>query len=975
MFRLTWLIWWWGIIALGVGVEAQPPVAPAAPPAETEGFRPEGASGETPAAPEPPMTSETLLTEETLTPEAAEELGPPSGEEPSEQAVPSAEIPAPAPETPSPEEAEETLAAEGGTEEQERPLEAVPSVTSEQAKAKAQQVTAQAEAVKAAVRSEQEKARAELAAAQRALEMAEARLPTAPSPEAQALARRRVELARERLRLAQCRVAVSELRLQLADEEQTLAQRRATLAEEREKLAGGQFSVGQVRELFREEQRRRQQIKQRVAWQQTERQLIAEALNAVRSDRAAIEESLRLTEEGALRQFLQQRQHWLTERAAALQEQLSLLERMLALTQQAEQTEAAWEQALDEFLQRHWLWARRRREISLQTLTNLCRDLTRLPAATSAWIVSLPTWLGPVWFGRVSRSRLLLGGGMVVLGGVLFWLLRTWGRRWLRAYRREVTAPPGQLRWEAWLAGTGRAALAAGEWAALGGGLWLGAKTAEAPASLEQFLLRATLILVACRGGCRLATELFAPHRPEHRLLPCADGTARYLTKWTLALLIYNAFFLLSLTLLQAAHYREDVLSLLGVIYQGLLLLLLLLAASRRWLFTELLPALSPRQASLLRGLYRFLLAYLLFLIVMYGLGYANLVNYLLVSTLLSTLVLVGLYPGQHLARAALAWAVSWPDRQEEVLPLEGCPAKILYQALQPLVRGLVFVLGGWILLRCWRVALGYGEIAALLTRPFNPESETPLSLWSFICLGLYLGGAFAVSVLLRRGLKRYVYSRPWFRWDAGVRHGISSGLHYGLLVFGALKGLQAVGLSFSKLTVLSASFGVGLGFGLQDIFKNFISGLIVLFDRPVKIGDYVEVAGKSGQVTHISARRTTIRTPDDLTVIVPNSAFISGNVINWSHGSPLARLHLPVAVKNTTPPERVQEVLLRLASQHPEVVADPAPKVRFTALTSGGFNFELLVWTSSPERQEDLISDLNFAIYQTFAAEGIELK
>jgi len=183
------------------------------------------------------------------------------------------------------------------------------------------------------------------------------------------------------------------------------------------------------------------------------------------------------------------------------------------------------------------------------------------------------------------------------------------------------------------------------------------------------------------------------------------------------------------------------------------------------------------------------------------------------------------------------------------------------------------------------------------------------------------------------------------------------------------------VGIDLGSLALVAGAIGVGLGFGLQNILSNFISGLILLAERPIAIGDRVEVDGVAGRVRQINLRSTTVVTSDNISIIVPNSAFITSKVVNWSHGDPKVRLRLPVGVAYGTDPDRLKRVLLAVADAHPKALKDPAPTVLFEAFGDSALNFELAVWTAemlaTPRRFR---SELNFAVEKALRENDIEI-
>ncbi len=241
--------------------------------------------------------------------------------------------------------------------------------------------------------------------------------------------------------------------------------------------------------------------------------------------------------------------------------------------------------------------------------------------------------------------------------------------------------------------------------------------------------------------------------------------------------------------------------------------------------------------------------------------------------------------------------------------------------------------------------------------------------------------GKFLLVVLfivaLERIFRRYVLKRALARtkFDPALQFAILRITGYLFVILGIYVAFQAVGVDLSSLAVLAGAVGVGLGFGLQNVVNNFISGIIILAERPIAMGDRVEVAGVAGQVTHISLRSTTITTNDNISIIVPNSQFITETVINWSHGDPKVRMRLPVGVAYGSDTDKVRQALLEVAANHEKVLKDPAPAVFFNQFGDSSLDFELAVWTSemtfSPRRFR---SDLNFAINRALREHGIEI-
>ena len=210
---------------------------------------------------------------------------------------------------------------------------------------------------------------------------------------------------------------------------------------------------------------------------------------------------------------------------------------------------------------------------------------------------------------------------------------------------------------------------------------------------------------------------------------------------------------------------------------------------------------------------------------------------------------------------------------------------------------------------------------------------------------------------------------------DIGVSQSIGTIIQYAFIFVGSIIIVQSSGVNLGSLNVLAGALGVGIGFGMQSIANNFISGLIILFERPIKIGDRIEVGNVSGDVVHISSRATTVNTNDNISIIVPNSDVINKQVINWSHNGRNVRFRIPVGVSYQEDPAKIKEILLAIASEHKGVLAKPAADVVFIEYGDSSLNFELMVWTSKYiDRPKILQSELYFRIFEEFKKQSVEI-
>jgi small-conductance mechanosensitive channel len=261
-----------------------------------------------------------------------------------------------------------------------------------------------------------------------------------------------------------------------------------------------------------------------------------------------------------------------------------------------------------------------------------------------------------------------------------------------------------------------------------------------------------------------------------------------------------------------------------------------------------------------------------------------------------------------------------------------------------------------------------FDRIGAFLNIGIAGSQFTPLKLLIVLTLLVALVWVtrrttdwFVNRVLARRGV------------DVGLREALGAITRYGVISLGALVILQAAGINLTSLNVLVGALGVGLGFGLQNITSNFFSGLILLLERPIRIGDRVEIAGTVGEVREIAARATTLVTDENLAVIVPNSQFISERVINWSRPNTLTAYVLTFHVSHDSDPELVRRVLLMAAENHTRVLRSPAAEVEFVQVGKRGLRFHLQVWSRDDLKTAGTLkSDLNFEVWKQLAAAGL---
>ena len=270
-----------------------------------------------------------------------------------------------------------------------------------------------------------------------------------------------------------------------------------------------------------------------------------------------------------------------------------------------------------------------------------------------------------------------------------------------------------------------------------------------------------------------------------------------------------------------------------------------------------------------------------------------------------------------------------------------------------------------------------YGSLRAdirdALYRPYFDIGDLPVTPIFLVKSFLFLVLLGLANSAVRRVLQNRLLVRTSL--DEGQQYAFGRIAGYAVYMFGLLVGLQWVGLNLNNLVLLGSAVGIGVGFGLQNIANNFISGIILLTERPVRVGDRVEVGGTNGDVVQIRARSTWVRTNDNVVIIIPNSEFINNRVTNWTANDRQVRFTVPLGVSYGSDPERVKDIMIEAAARHPDVLEDPPPEIFFTGFGESSLDFELKVWTiTRVQTPRPLASELYFAIFAAFREHGIEI-
>jgi len=260
------------------------------------------------------------------------------------------------------------------------------------------------------------------------------------------------------------------------------------------------------------------------------------------------------------------------------------------------------------------------------------------------------------------------------------------------------------------------------------------------------------------------------------------------------------------------------------------------------------------------------------------------------------------------------------------------------------------------------RTVLGYK-----LTRGF-----VSISLGDVVGLIVTIWVAFLLSRFIRCALEEDVY--PRLPMGRGLPYAISSLVHYVILLLGFLAALGAMGMDLNRITLLTGAFGVGVGFGLQTIVNNFVSGIILLVERPIQVGDAIQMGDLDGEVRQIGIRSTRVHTWRGAEVLVPNATLLSGNLTNWTLADRTRRIEIPVGVAYGTDPKHVMDVLTDTAASVSGVLANPAPLTLFQGFGDSTLNFEIRAWTDRFDEHTVIRSQMAVAVNDRLKAEGIEI-
>jgi small-conductance mechanosensitive channel len=491
-----------------------------------------------------------------------------------------------------------------------------------------------------------------------------------------------------------------------------------------------------------------------------------------------------------------------------------------------------------------------------------------------------------------------------------------------------------------------------------------------------QQILSALIVLWALRLSIRWIQEFFAG-KPAGGVLSLDRDIARYYRRSLKLFMVYLAlgfFGLKSASLLEIPEPSRLSLQhffLVGVLIWGWWLL-------RRNYLSRLLPELSeptwlhqPVVGLILRGL---LVSLLTIIILADLLGFQNLSLYvaqaaawtMLAAATLWFLWLMGETIIRHLLHPEVGRALDrYPERAELIQRIFTRSRWTLSLALSAIVVVASLELWG---ITLQQLAWAFQWVTWGPT--LGPVKLTTLSVLG-VFLAIYFG--FFFSRVLRSLVLIHIFPRTAL--DSGVRYTISTTLHYVILILAGLIALNILGFPLTNLALVAGALGVGIGFGLQNIVNNFLSGLILLCERPIKVGDMLVIDGQWGTVKEIRVRSTIFETFDRYVLIIPNSELVANKVLNWTHyGAGINRLTLKVGVSYDSDVRQVTQLLTQICQANPRVVAAPPPQVHFAVYGDSSLDFTIWVHVRTPSDRTPATHELNSAIFEAFKEHSIEI-
>tara|TARA_B100000609_G_scaffold198109_1_gene196903 strand:+ start:2566 stop:5619 length:3054 start_codon:yes stop_codon:yes gene_type:complete len=503
--------------------------------------------------------------------------------------------------------------------------------------------------------------------------------------------------------------------------------------------------------------------------------------------------------------------------------------------------------------------------------------------------------------------------------------------------------------------------------------LWVALYYVPLPVVWEDLFLLLCISLVAFVLYSALIGQLFSPIEAERYLQNIDKEGARRFRIVFLVIGALSALYFWGTQWLSQLGFPNFSLRYLNLIFYGIVVIGCLLLLLNKDTMLTLIPSDTQLGRTVIVFVYRVYNWIFLFILGLYGLyvwGYVNLASYIARGLVLSLILISTIVALARLAWTLNLWTFGFVKGEGGLIQVEKKWARNLLRMTQASMVALLSLFGFSVLLEIWGIANGFWTLFQLPLIPFVQVQDTQINLLSLLKFVLSVGVAFFLSHFIRKRLTSLVY--PALRLSASNQHAANTIIVYLIITVGILVGLQWMGVGIGVLAVFAGIVGIGIGFGLQNIMSNFISGLIITFGQPFKVGDLIEVGGIMGEVLEISIRSTTVETYDYRIVLVPNSEILTTKLINWSMGKPYVCVPMEVGVAYGSDVALVKKLLLEIADAHPDVLKTPSPDVRFQEFGSDSLLFRVWVNVNDPMARFKVISELRFKTDEVFAKHDV---
>ncbi|WP_416385257.1 DUF3772 domain-containing protein [Sinorhizobium meliloti] len=597
-----------------------------------------------------------------------------------------------------------------------------------------------------------------------------------------------------------------------------------------------------------------------------------------------------------------------------------------------------------------------------------------LAAATPETLADQSRVVG-YWFGAlVERTGRSAAGILVVVIGFAAFLLSP-GRRWLT---RRTSRDPSVLHPSGLAKATAAAAITLANLLIPAVAFFVLYQAMSIlkvlPADLATVLRPVLFGLTFASFFYGLSIAVLAPERPSWRLVEVTDTAAERLIPIIVAMAVVNVGGLALDAFLKATHAPLS----FAVAAQGLgaIALGILAMVALRFVAREDDDENPQGTSSAWRLLIPVTWAVAALTVIAPLAGFVAFGRFAALQIVFTTAVLMSLVLLLRLADEAISYGFSVQTRiggfMRQAIGLKPNTISQIGVILAGFARLIVIMVAVMALLAPWGIQSE--DVVGTFTSAFFGFEIAGFSFSPSAILGAIV--VFVVVIVATRGFQRWLDGRllPQTSLDTGLRTSIHTGVGYVGAAIAGLVAFSYAGLNLQNVAIVASALSVGIGFGLQSIVNNFVSGIILLAERPFKVGDRIEVGPNTGIVQRVSVRATQIQTFDNVTVIVPNADLISGQVVNWMHGDFSARLKIPVGVSYESDPEQVRRVLLEIAMDNPRVLRIPEPFVSFTDFGADALQFTLFCHVGNINADAGAASDMRFEIAKRFREEKIEM-